>query len=226
MLHSWLVHPFAGLPACVCKGRKGGRPAAPLDEEVRQRWCTASNGGPAPVSGTGDQRQAYFNLDCGCKTKIQVKSAQRDPKRAFRCRLHGDGGRQLSAPQALAAWMLRRVPAAGPVSLEQYRVLPLAQKPVDLVLEAWNLMIEVDGQQHASSSSGFGAAPGEQCERDRAFEQRVLSSGGRLLRLHWADVASWVSTVLYALRRIQQSPHEGFVWYSPSYPPARRVKQP
>jgi very-short-patch-repair endonuclease len=222
--HSWFVHPFAVLPASVCKKRKAGRKAEALPEEVRKRWCADSNGGPAPASGRDSTQQAFFILDCGCKTKIQVKTAVKNQQAVFQCRVHGTSGKGLSAWQALAAWMLQRLPLAGPVSVEQYRLLQLAQKPVDFVLEAWNLWIEVDGQQHASSSSGFGAAAGEQCERDRSFERLVLSSGSRLLRLHWADVPKWPLHVLAAIFHICAYPNSSFVWYSASFLDARRLR--
>lgn len=221
--HSSLVHPFAGLPLVVCK-RRQGRAAEPLPAAVAERWCTEDNGGPPPAGGRSSAAQAFFLLDCGqCKTKIQIKTAVKNQQTAFRCRQHGSEGRGLGRLQRQALEVLQQLPAAGPASAEQYRALSLAQKPVDFVLEEHKLMIEVDGEQHAQSSSGWGQAAGAQCERDRQFDRAVRNSGGRLLRLHWADVPSWLAHVQAAIQQCSQQPAAGFVFYSASYPPERRV---
>lgn len=188
------------------------------------RWCRRANGGPPPAGGRSSTAQAYFKLDCGlCTTKIQIKTAVRNQQTAFRCRRHGSDSRGLGHLQRQALEVLEQLPAAGPASVEQYRALSLAQKPVDFVLEDHSLMIEVDGQQHAESSSGWGEAAGAQAQRDRSFDRAVLDSGGRLLRLHWADVASWPAHVQAAIQQCSKQPAAGFVFYSASYPPERRV---
>lgn len=123
--------------------------------------------------------------------------------------------------RAAVALVLRRL-GPGSCTVEQYRLLTVAQKPIDIVVEQCSLFIEVDGQQHAASSTSFGEATGAQCERDKQFERGVLASGGRLLRLHWADVGNWATWLEAALRRCRQ-PGSSFVYYSASYPPGRRV---
>lgn len=191
---------------------------------VVERWCVANNGGPPPAAGRSSTAQAYFTLDCGqCVTQIQIKTAVRNQQTAFQCRRHSSSGRGLGYLQRQALQILEQEPAAGPVSVEQYRALHLAQKPVDFVLEQHQLMIEVDGQQHAENSSGWGEAAGAQCERDRRFDRAVLDSGGRLLRLHWADEPSWPAHVHAAIQQCNRQPATGFVFYSASYPPERRV---
>lgn len=134
--------------------------------------------------------------------------------------MHGSSGRGLSHYQRLALSLLLALLGPGSCSVEQYRLLPVARKPIDIVVEATGLLVEVDGPQHAPSSSGWGEAAGAQCERDRQFERAVLASGGRLLRLHWEDTACWLSHVLAALQRCKQP--GGFVYYSASYPQWRR----
>lgn len=216
------VHPFAGAPFTVCKQR--GRPAQPLPPEVVLAWDTAQNGRLAPASGRDSTEQAYFLLDCGrCSTKIQIKTAVKQKETALKCRLHGSSGRGISWYQRVAVALLHAV--LGPVkcSVEQYRLLSVAQKPVDIVVEHCQLMIEVDGEQHAASSTGWGEDAGAQCERDQQFERGVLASGARLLRLHWADAASWPGHMLAAVRRAEQQPNSSFVYYSASYSADRRV---
>lgn len=110
------------------------------------------------------------------------------------------------------------------MTVEQFRALCIVQKPVDIVVEPFNLFVEVDGSQHAASSTGFGQAAGEQCERDKQFDAAVLRTGGRLLRLHCLDVASWPSHIQAALKRAKEQPGSSFVYYSASYPAQRRVQ--
>lgn len=110
--------------------------------------------------------------------------------------------------------------------MEQYRALDLAQKPIDMVLESHAIMVEVDGRQHAQHSSGWGEEAAAQWERDRQLDRAVLSSGRRLVRLHWRDAASWEQHVMAAMRRVQQDPSSSFVYYSASYPACCRVQRP
>lgn len=220
-----MVHPFAGSPLRVCKGIRG-RPALPLPSEVVQHWDVQQNGRPAPGSGRNSTEQAYFWMDCGlCSTKIQIKTACKQLGAAFECRVHSSSGRGISWWQRRAAAVLQQVLGGGSdtVSVEQYRALDIAQKPVDIVVEACGLFVEVDGPQHAASSSSWGEAVGAQCERDQQFERAVLRSGRRLLRLHWADAASWCSNIVAALRKCYLQPNSSFVYYSASYPQHRRV---
>lgn len=115
---------------------------------------------------------------------------------------------------------------AGRVSVEQFRVLQWAQKPIDAVLEEHGILLEVDGAQHAESSTGFGQQQGAQHERDRQLDRDVLAAGRRLLRLHHQDAASWGQHVQAAIQRAQQQPSSGFVFYSASYPESSRVTGP
>lgn len=195
-----------------------------------------ANGRPAPDSGVGSEEHAWFLLSCGkCKTKIQLRTACKYLEAAFRCKVCGDSSssngegssrqRRLSAPQLAAVRMLQQLPGAGPVSVEQYRVLPM-QKPIDAVLDEYNIMVEVDGSQHAESSTGFGQAAGAQHKQDRQVDRAVLAMGGRLVRLHWQDEASWMRHVQAAIQRVQQQPNSSFVYYSASFPQSSRVPQP
>lgn len=186
-------------------------------------WDTAANGRPPPESGRDSKEQVYFRLTCGqCRTKIQIKTAVKQPETAFECKVHGKGKRvsvlQLAA-LALLEWLL----GPGSCTTEQYRLLEAMQKPVDIVVEQYALLVEVDGAQHAASSTGFGQDRGAQCERDQQFDRAVLDSGKRLLRLHWADAASWLSHMRAAIRRVQEQPSSSFVYYTASYPAHRRV---
>lgn len=111
----------------------------------------------------------------------------------------------------------------GRISVEQYRALPLAQKPFDFVLDEWGVMIEVDGSQHAANSTGFGQAAGERHDRDREIDRGVLRFGMRLLRLHHADAQHWGKHVLAAIKHVKQHPTCSFVWYSASFLASSRV---
>ena len=185
-------------------------------------WDAQRNGGAAPASGRDSKQQAYFWLGCGqCSTKIQIKTAVKQGQQAFECPVHGSSGRGLSYCQRQALGVLEGLLGPGSCSVEQYRLLPAARKPIDIVVEGCGLLVEVDGPQHAASSSGWGEAAGVQCERDQQFERTVLACGARLLRLHWADEASWRRHVQAALRRCKEP--GGFVYYSASYPEWRRV---
>lgn len=127
-------------------------------------------------------------------------------------------GKQKSCIEQLAA-----IPCIGPIAVEQYWALEIAQKPIDLVLVQHDLMCEIDGSQHAAESTGFGQDAGAQCLRDRAFDRAVKAAGKRLVRLHHRDVANWHTTVQAAIQRAQQQPGKGFVYYSPAYPDWSRV---
>lgn len=43
----------------------------------------------------------------------------------------------------------------GSCSMGQYRLLEVAQKPLNIVLEPLDLMVETDGAQHAARSTGI-----------------------------------------------------------------------
>lgn len=119
--------------------------------------------------------------------------------------------------------VLEGIPGIGDISVEQYRLLSAMQKPIDIVLEKYGLLVEVDGSQHAQSSTGFGQAAGDQYRRDRQLDASVVSSGKALVRLHHQDSASWARHVHAAIQRLQQNPSSSFVYYSSSYPASRRV---
>lgn len=206
----------------VCRQQRG-RKREPLPPAVLERWSAANNR-PPPAFGRNSREQAIFDLTCGqCKTTIQIKTVCKKGDGAFQCRLHSKGGRGISAPQREAVEILRQIPGVGRISLEQYRVLPLMQKPIDIVLEDHGLLIEVDGSQHLQAGSAFGEAAGEQYRRDREVDRGVLSSGARMVRLDCRDAASWASHVQAAMRRVQQQPSSSFVYYSASYPASSRV---
>lgn len=119
--------------------------------------------------------------------------------------------------------VVEQLPGAGSLSHEQYRALP-RRKPIDICMDAWGIVIEVDGSQHSASSTGFGQEAGAQHERDRQLDRSVLSSRHRLVRLHHQDAASWGRHMLAAMRRVQQQPDSSFVYYSASYPESSRVQ--
>lgn len=189
-----------------------------------QRW-SAKNGRPPPASGRDSSEQVYFDLDCGCSTKIQIKTACRNLDTAFQCSVHkSERGRGISAPQRAALQAVQQLPGVGSTSVEQFRVLHLAQKPIDIVLEQYGILVEVDGSQHGAGRVAWCEQAGAQFERDRQLDRGVLSSGGRLVRLHWQDEASWHKTVQAAIQRVQQQPNSSFIYYSPSYPEWCRVQ--
>ena len=156
-------------------------------------------------------------------TKIQVKTACKLLEAAFECRLHGGKQRRISAPQLAAVQMLEQLPGAGQITVEQHRVQAASRKPVDIVLEQHGILIEVDGAQHALSSTGFGQQAGEQFRRDREVDTAVLAGGQRLVRLHHQDAAHWGKHVQAAIRHVHQQPNSSFVYYSASYPQHSRV---
>ena len=105
----------------------------------------------------------------------------------------------------------------GQVAVEQHCVLDIAQKPVDIWLRDHDILIEADGRQHEPGAAGWGEEDGQQFERDREFDRKVLASGRRLVRLSMRDKQSWGKHVQAALRRAQQQPGGAFVYYSHSY---------
>lgn len=74
---------------------------------------------------------------------------------------------------------------AGSLTVEQFRVLPWMQKPIDIVLEDYGLMIEVDGAQHAHGSTGFGQAAAVHCRAPPEQHQRTYTA---LILLHTGHV--------------------------------------
>ena len=150
-----MVQPFAGLPLVVCS-RARGRPQKPIPKIVRDHWA-ASNPGPCPETGVHSEEQAWFTRDCGfgCETKIQIKTACKKLGVAFGCPWHGPHGKGMSHLQQAATRAVSSVPGAGPVAVEQYATLGIAQKPVDMVLRDHNLLIEVDHKQHEPSNKGW-----------------------------------------------------------------------
>jgi very-short-patch-repair endonuclease len=215
------------LAVCI---QSRGRKAKPLPAVVRRQW-SAKNDKPPPASGVGSTEQAWFSLLCGhpdCSIMLQIKTVCQREEAALRCRVHStgtssDGSRHrgLSQAQRAAVELLRQL-AAGSITVEQYRMLPV-QKPIDIVLEDFGVMIEVDGAQHAQSSTGWGEPAGAQHERDRQLDRLVLSMGLRLLRLHHQDAACWHKHVLAAMKKVQEQPQCSFVWYTASYPASSRV---
>jgi hypothetical protein len=171
------------------------------------------------------QRQAWFKRDCahGCETKIQIKTACKKLERAFACPWHGPHGKELSAQQLAVTNTISSIPGVGRVAVEQYCVLDIAQKPVDIVLRDHGLIIEVDGLQHEHHAAGFGEEAGQQFSRDREFDRKVLQSGRRLLRLSVRDRQAWANHVHAAIRKVQQQPQHGFVYYSHSYEDSSRL---
>lgn len=132
----------------VCRQRRAqGRPAKRLPPLMELHWDVDANGGQhAPASGRDSTQQAYYKLDCGvCITKIQTKTAVKQGSTAFRCSRHGSSGRGCSALQRAAVEMVERMVGPGSCSVEQYRLLEVAQKPVDIVVEPLDLMVETDG---------------------------------------------------------------------------------
>jgi hypothetical protein len=151
---------------------------------VQQHW-SVSNKQPVPASGRDSTEQACFDLDCGqCTTQIQIKTACKNLQTCFECRVHGSKARSLSAPQLAALAVLQKLPGIGSITVEQFRVLPLMQKPIDMVIEQYGMLVELDGRQHEQEQGAFGEVPGSQYDRDRQLDRLVLASGRRLLRLH------------------------------------------
>ncbi len=164
----------------VCS-RGRGRPQKPIPEVVARHWAD-TNQDACPKAGVHSQRQAWFKRDCahGCETKIQIKTACKKLERAFACPWHGPHGKELSAQQLAVTNTISSIPGVGRVAVEQYCVLDIAQKPVDIVLRDHGLIIEVDGLQHEHHAAGFGEEAGQQFSRDREFDRKVLQSGRRL----------------------------------------------
>lgn len=98
------------------------------------------------------------------------------------------------------------------------------QKPIDMVIEQYGMLVELDGRQHEQEEGAFGEAPGAQFDRDRQLDRLVLASGRRLLRLHYNDAESWGKHAWAAIQRVKQAPNSSFVYYSASYPDTCRVK--
>jgi hypothetical protein len=137
--------------------------------------------------------------------------------------VHGNEGRGISTTQQAALDVLRMLPGVGAITVEQYRALEAAQKPVDAVLEEHGILIDIDGKQHELHNGGWGEEAGVQWARDRQFDRAVLSMGKRPVRLHWCDEASWSKHVQAAIERVQREPGSSFVYYSASYPQWCRV---
>lgn len=172
------------------------------------------------------EQQYWFLRNCGkgCETKIQMKTACKKLEAAFGCPLHGPHGKGMSKVQAAATHVVSTLPGAGSVAVEQYCALDIACKPVDILLPEHSLMIEVDPKLHEPQAGGWEEA-GEQFSRDRAFDKGVLAANKRLLRLSGRDQASWGKHVLAAIKRAEQEPEKGFVYYSHSYEDSWRVQE-
>lgn len=185
---------------------------------VKSHW-SASNPQRCPETGVHSEEQAWFKRDCGhgCETKIQMKTACKKLEKAFGCPWHGPHGKGMSKQQEAVTNTISSIPGVGRVAVEQYCVLDIAQKPVDVWLRDLDLMIEIDGVQHEHGVAGWGEKDGGQFDRDRDFDRRVQASRRRLLRLSVRDKQSWAAHVQAAMRRTQQQPAQGFVYYSHSF---------
>lgn len=125
---------------------------------------------------------------------------------------------QLEALEIISA-----IEGVGRIAVEQYWALDCAPRPIDIALLAYNIMIEVDGSQHGMGSTAFDKPEGQQFRKDRDFDAAVKAAGRRLVRLHWLDCQHWGKTVKAAIRKVQEHPQCGFLYYSPSYPYSYRV---
>lgn len=129
----------------------------------------------------------------------------------------------MSQQQQAVTDAISSISGIGQVAVEQYCVLDIAQKPVDIWLRDLDILIEADGRQHEPGAAGWGAENDEQFQRDREFDRKVLASGRRLVRLSVRDRQSWSKHVHAAIRRAQQQPGAPFVYYSHSYEGSWRV---
>ena len=77
-------------------------------------------------------------------------------------------------------------------------LIPGLQKRFDIYLVFWGIAIEVDGPQHFHGRY-YGTPAQVQYAWDRHVDAECLRAGQRLVRLHYADVTEWVSTVFKAL---------------------------
>jgi very-short-patch-repair endonuclease len=131
----------------------------------------------------------------------------------------------MSAPQQQAVACLEQLPGAGRYSVEQHRWARLTRRAIDIVMEDYGVMVQVDGKQHDKDKSAWGEAAGAQWARDRELDRSVLSGGGRMVRLHHSDTATWPLCMLAAMQQVQQQTDSSFLYYSPSYPMSSRVAQ-
>lgn len=153
---------------------------------------------------------------------MQIRSVVRMGEAAYRCRQCGSEATVVSELQQEAVTCIQALPGVGRVQQEQRRA-PLEQHPFDIMLDDYGLMVEVDGKHHDKDKGGWGEKPGAQWERDRQLDRSVLSTSGRLLRLHYRDAATWHLCVLEAMHTVRLNPSSSFVYYSPSYPLDSRV---
>lgn len=120
----------------------------------------------------------------------------------------------MSKQQEAVTNAISSIPGVGRVAVEQYCVLDIAQKPVDIWLRDLDILVEVDGLQHEFGKAGWGEEGGQQFDRDREFDRRVLAAGRRLVRLSVRDRRSWCEHVQAAISRAGQQQEGGFVYYS------------
>lgn len=160
---------------------------------------------------------------CGKHTKeMQIRSVVQMGEAAYKCSQCDSKGALISKLQQQATECIEALPGVGRVQQEQRRV-PHVQHPFDILLEDYGIKVEVDGKHHDEHSGGWGEEPGQQWARDRALDRSVLSTGGRLVRLHYKDSATWQLCMLAAMHAVCSSPSSSFIYYSPSYPPSSRI---
>lgn len=142
------------------------------------------------------QERALYALECLCHVAwLLPDSVRRKPDSARRCRACSQAGSKLwrAAVTILQAWVV----GLGLLAFECV-LIPGLPKRFDIYLVFWNIAVEVDGAQHFHGWF-YDTPAADQWAWDRHVDAECRRVGQRLVRLHYADMHEWASTVQRAL---------------------------
>lgn len=152
--------------------------------------------------GTSDTgRQFWFRCLCNRhKRKLTVQAVEKRRK-ALACKVCSCGDRgssyEVKAYEELAAMGFNDTVTECKVLMEKYGA-------VDVYLPAYNLLIQIDGEQHYKGRA-FTEEAQHQVLRDRRFLFAALSKGFNVIRVAYKDICSLGMLVKLMLSRVAQS---------------------
>ena len=186
-----------------------------LPATLRKIWDKQRNGSSKGVR-VRQQQQFYFKASCGMHSRLvqpgtAAKALRHDG--CLRCTICqptvGQTSKYVPAVQAA-------VQATGYEWLAEVYCLPGHSSPADIWLPVLRLAIQIDGPQHRKVSM-YNTPAKEQQEIDARFDDGIIQTGLRALRLDYRDARRAAELVSKAVRWCEQHPTAAVVMYSPSY---------
>lgn len=193
-----------------------GRPRQAHAEHVRASFSEDINGVELSTVARTSSEQYIFKLSCG---HLQYKTMLHANRAALRCRICEGGG---SEREGRLYELLSKIGLTFLVEVKLVRTErgKLWNGPQDVYVCDFDLIIQLDGEQHYTLLGGDGmysTTSAQQAQADRTFDALCWDQGHRLLRLHWADEQWWEQWIREAGRRCGEEHRLKFVMYTTKY---------